>query len=73
MHLTLSSMRMLTYSVLSLLQGHIDGHKLDGVPDKIKISERKITMGDLVAAEKDGSLLEVFGTGTAAIVSAVDK
>jgi branched-chain amino acid aminotransferase len=30
-------------------------------------------MGDLVEAEKNGSLLEVFGAGTAAIVSAVDK
>jgi len=37
------------------------------------VSERKITMGDLVEAEKNGSLLEVFGAGTAAIVSAVDK
>ena len=73
MHLTLFPERMLTFSVLSLLQGHINGNKLDGVPNKIKISERKITMGDLVAAEKDGSLLEVFGTGTAAIVSSIDK
>lgn len=30
-------------------------------------------MADLVEAEKNGTLVEVFGTGTAAIVSAVDK
>jgi hypothetical protein len=30
-------------------------------------------MTDLVNAEKDQTLLEVFGTGTAAIISPVDK
>jgi branched-chain amino acid aminotransferase len=30
-------------------------------------------MKDLVDAEKNGTLLEVFGTGTAAIISSVDK
>jgi branched-chain amino acid aminotransferase len=63
----------LTYSVLNLCRGHIDGKTIPGLPSNLKVSERKITMGDLVEAEKNGSLLEVFGAGTAAIVSAVDK
>jgi branched-chain amino acid aminotransferase len=63
----------LTRSVLNLCRGHIDGKSIPGLPSNLKVSERKITMGDLVEAEKNGSLLEVFGAGTAAIVSAVDK
>ncbi|KAL3473765.1 aminotransferase [Aspergillus californicus] len=35
------------------------------------VSERKIRMGELVEASKEGRLLEVFGSGTAAIVSPV--
>jgi hypothetical protein len=30
-------------------------------------------MSDIIQAEKDETLLEIFGTGTAAIISAVDK
>ena len=30
-------------------------------------------MAELVEAQKDSRLLEVFGTGTAAVVSAIDK
>jgi branched-chain amino acid aminotransferase len=37
------------------------------------VSERKIVMADIVDAAKNGTLVEIFGTGTAAIVSAVDK
>lgn len=59
--------------MLKLCRGHVDGNKVPGLPDKFKVSERKITMGDLVEAEKNGSLLEVFGAGTAATVTAVDK
>jgi branched-chain amino acid aminotransferase len=51
----------------------VEGKKIPGLPSNLKVSERKITMGDLVNAEKDGSLLEVFGAGTAATVTAVDK
>ena len=35
--------------------------------------ERKISVDELVAAARDGSLEEVFGTGTAAVVSPVGK
>ena len=36
-----------------------------------KVSERKVKMSDLAEASKEGRLLEVFGSGTAAIVSPV--
>lgn len=41
------------------------------VPEGWLISERKYTMKDLAEASADGRLLEVFGSGTAAIVSPV--
>jgi len=37
----------------------------------ITVSERKITMGEVMAAREDGTLLEMFGSGTAAVVSPV--
>lgn len=38
-----------------------------------EVEERRISVDELVAAAKDGSLEEVFGTGTAAVVSPVNK
>ena len=38
-----------------------------------EVEERKISVDELVAAARDGSLEEVFGTGTAAVVSPVNK
>lgn len=38
-----------------------------------EVEERRISVEELVAAAKDGSLEEVFGTGTAAVVSPVNK
>ncbi len=37
----------------------------------VKVVERNITIDDVIAASKDDSLKEVFGTGTAAIISPV--
>jgi branched-chain amino acid aminotransferase len=37
----------------------------------INVVERNITIDDVIAASKDGSLQEVFGSGTAAIISPV--
>lgn len=60
-------------SVLALARDHASGkRKLAGLPDKFTVSERNLTMPELVEASKDGSLCEVFGSGTAAIVSCVD-
>ncbi|KAI9634853.1 putative branched-chain-amino-acid aminotransferase 2 [Dioszegia hungarica] len=61
-------------SVLEVARDHASGKTpIPGLPADIKVSERKLIMKDLVDAEKNGTLLEVFGTGTAAIISSVDK
>lgn len=51
-------------SILSLARERL-------VPEGWRVSERKITMADLAKAADAGDLLEVFGAGTAAIVSPV--
>ena len=38
-----------------------------------EVEERKISVDELIAAQKDGTLEEVFGTGTAAVISPVGK
>lgn len=61
-------------SVLQLARDHASGKSpIPGLPSKLTVSERKLIMADLVQAEKEGTLVEVFGTGTAAIISSVDK
>ncbi len=68
-----------------LITAPIDGTILEGVtrdsvlslarerlePEGWKISERKCTMFEIDAAANDGRLIEVFGSGTAAVVSPV--
>jgi len=39
----------------------------------IKISERRLRIGDVVKAAEDGSLKEIFASGTAAVISPVGK
>ena len=39
----------------------------------IKISERRLRIGDVVKAAEDGSLQEIFASGTAAVISPVGK
>ena len=39
----------------------------------LEVEERRISVDELVAAAHDGSLEEVFGTGTAAVISPVGK
>ncbi|KAI0377737.1 branched-chain-amino-acid aminotransferase [Hypomontagnella monticulosa] len=70
-----------------LITAPLDGTILEGVtrdsilslareklaPEGWLISERKITMQQLYEASLDGRLMEVFGAGTAAIVSPVRK
>lgn len=43
------------------------------VPKGWKVSERYLRMQDIAEAEQDGRLLEIFGAGTAAIVSPIRK
>ena len=70
-----------------LITAPLDGTILEGVtrlsvldlarkriePMGWKISERYLKMGEVAEACRDGRLLEVFGSGTAAIVSPVRK
>ncbi len=39
----------------------------------LEVEERRISVDELIAAANDGSLEEVFGTGTAAVISPVGK
>ena len=39
--------------------------------DEFEVNERKLTIKDILNGAKDGTLLEMFGTGTAAIVTPV--
>lgn len=39
----------------------------------VKVSERRVAMGELVDAGRSGQLHEVFGTGTAAVVAPVGE
>ena len=39
----------------------------------IKISERRLRIGDVIKAAEDGSLKEIFATGTAAVISPVGR
>ncbi|GAA6005063.1 hypothetical protein JCM10207_008499 [Rhodosporidiobolus poonsookiae] len=63
-------------SVLSLARAHADASnpfRLEGLPEKLVVSEREITMPEICAAAQDGTLKEVFGTGTAAIITSVER
>ena len=39
--------------------------------DGIKVEERSVLVSELIAGAKDGSLKEIFGAGTAAVVSPI--
>ncbi|CAM9204413.1 unnamed protein product [Ascophyllum nodosum] len=54
-------------SVLELAR---EWQTLDGGA-RLEVSERRLTMGEVVRSAKEGRLLEVFGTGTAAVIAPV--
>jgi len=61
-------------SVLTLARDHASGKvPVEGLPEKLLITERPITMKEVKDASEDGSLVEFFGTGTAAVISPVNK
>lgn len=39
----------------------------------LKVSEKRISIGDVLSANEKGTLREVFGTGTAAVISPVGE
>ncbi|KAI8458431.1 aminotransferase [Phakopsora pachyrhizi] len=63
-------------STISLIRSHIDGSRtLKGLPDRglLELSERNISMAELVSRSRQDQVKEIFGTGTAAIVSTVES
>ncbi|KAL7416797.1 putative branched-chain-amino-acid aminotransferase 2 [Mrakia frigida] len=61
-------------SILSLLHDHANGTALlPNLPQNITVVERQIPMQEVLDAEKNGTLREMFGSGTAALVSPVER
>ncbi|KIK71241.1 hypothetical protein GYMLUDRAFT_33381 [Collybiopsis luxurians FD-317 M1] len=61
-------------SVLSLARDHASGkYKLPNLPDNLIVSERPVTMKEIQEAEAAGTLVELFGSGTAAVISPVNR
>jgi branched-chain amino acid aminotransferase len=61
-------------SVLSLARSHAAGTlRIPQLPSKLSVSERGVTMKEVCEAVQSGRLVEMFGAGTAAIVSPVNK
>ncbi len=66
-----------------LITPPLEGTILDGVTRDsvlrlarhwgIKVEERRITIDEVMASVKDGSMSEIFGTGTAAVISPVGE
>lgn len=61
----------------------LEGSVLDGITRQtvihllkdqgVKVSERRISIDEVISTARDGSLKEVFGTGTAAVISPVGE
>ncbi|KAG8751983.1 hypothetical protein FRC14_007475 [Serendipita sp. 396] len=61
-------------SVLVLARDHSSGKApIAGLPGKLTVSERPITMKEVKEKADNGKLLEIFGTGTAAIICPVER
>ncbi|EIW64857.1 branched-chain amino acid aminotransferase II [Trametes versicolor FP-101664 SS1] len=61
-------------SVLGLARDHQTGKiNVPELSDKLVVSERSVTMGEVKEASENGTLAEVFGAGTAAVISPVDR
>ncbi|OBZ79518.1 Branched-chain-amino-acid aminotransferase, cytosolic, partial [Grifola frondosa] len=61
-------------SVLALARNHASGKiKIPELTNKLVVSERPVTMKEVKDAAESGSLVEFFGTGTAAVISPVDR
>lgn len=63
-------------SIIELARSHIKGElNVEGLPapKDLKVSEREINMAEILEASAHGRLVEIFGAGTAAIVSPVNR
>jgi branched-chain amino acid aminotransferase len=46
---------------------------IPNLPSNLTVSERPVTMAEVKAASAEGRLVELFGAGTAAVISPVDR
>jgi branched-chain amino acid aminotransferase len=61
-------------SVLTLARDHASGAStVPGLPQDLTTSERPVTMKEVKEASESGRLVEMFGAGTAAVISPVNK
>jgi len=61
-------------SVLALARSHTSGtQSIPDLPTKLAVSERPVTMAEVKTASAEGRLIELFGAGTAAVISPVDR
>ncbi|KAF9785811.1 branched-chain amino acid aminotransferase II, partial [Thelephora terrestris] len=61
-------------SVLTLARDHASGKRsVPGLPSNLVVEERNVTMAEVKSASQKGELVELFGTGTAAVISPVDR
>jgi len=61
-------------SALSLARSHAAGTlRIPMLPSKLSVSEREVNMKEVCEAVQSGRLVEIFGTGTAGVVSPVNK
>ena len=61
-------------SVLALARGHESGSApLVDLPKQFTVHERGVTMAEVQQAAQSGRLVELFGAGTAAVISPVDR
>lgn len=61
-------------SVLALARSHISKTiAIPNLPSNLTVSERPVTMAEVKAAAAEGRLVELFGAGTAAVISPVDR
>ena len=60
--------------MLTLAKEHAGGTiRVPELAANLVVSERPVTMGEVKEAARAGTLVEFFGTGTAAVISPVDK
>lgn len=61
-------------SILSLTRAHSNGQtSIPGLPKQLRVVEREMSIHELQSHAEKGSLLEMFGAGTAAVVSPVER
>ncbi|KAA1468616.1 branched-chain amino acid aminotransferase II [Dentipellis sp. KUC8613] len=61
-------------SLLELARGHQQGKiNVAGLAKDVTVSERPVTMKEIIDAANSGRLVEMFGSGTAAVVSPVNR